>query len=284
MSEKYPWYAKPVLLESEIEGSYRRVSDKVGFSTSLSNICLYYKDHETGNVAFGKEFGRLSSSTDNLVMYADSDQQDTDADLFCVVFSSNDAVDANGDPLPIGIYVGENYTHSESGTDADRLFGLSGYSSVTDPNDLINVWIPVVRDDPVYKFLRDQSKSSVAAGTVITRRSLTSEKLYRIGYANRTTTQKDVEIPTLELVVHETKTGDVYALDKTATDIYKAYTNQHTVTLIGFDLVEYTLSSVVVNDPSISFTFAPVSGSHDALTFTASSSDPYPSRSGGGGK
>lgn len=186
MSEKYPWYAEPVLLENEIEGSYRRVSDKVGFSTSLSNISLYYKDHETGNVAFGKEFGRLSSSTDNLVMYADSDQQDTDADLFCVVFSSEDAVDANGDPLPIGIYVGENYTYSEGGTDADRLFGLSGYPSVTDPNDLINVWIPAVKDDQVFTFLENQKNTSVAAGTAIhTKTKDPNFRLGRIGYANR---------------------------------------------------------------------------------------------------
>ena len=278
MSEKYPWYTEPVLLENKIEDSYRQVSDKVGFSTSLNNICLYYKNHETGNVAFGKEFGRLPSSTDNLVMYADSDQQDAIPDLFCVVFPSNDAVDANGDPLPIGIYVGENYTHSESGTDADRLFGLSGYSSVTDPNDLINVWVPPIVDDPVYQFLRDQSKSSVPAGTTITRRSKTADKLYRIGYANRTTTQKDVEIPTLELVVHEGKSGDNYVLDKTANDIYTAYTDQYTVALIGFDSIEYTLSSVAVDDPNASFTFTPVSGSHEALTFTASSPDSHPSR------
>lgn len=274
MSYAYEWYDDVVINGVTRQGSiYRKVSDTVKISSSVSPVYIYNRSNETGEISEATSKNKDANSTSNVVFYG-SNTTAVGPVIICVWFESDDARYGAGDRLPIGMYLSESTFMAQS-----RIYGLSDSTGVTDFDSLINVWVPPIVDDPVYQFLRDQSKSSVAAGTVITRRSLTSEKLYRIGYANRTTTQKDVEIPTPELVVHETKTGDVYALDKTAHDIYKAYTNQHPVTLIGFNMAEYTLSSVV-DDPYASFTFTPVSGSYGALKFTASSPDSYPSRSG----
>lgn len=277
MSCAYEWYDDVVINGVTRQGStYRKVSDTVKISSSVSPVYIYTRSNETGEISVTASKNKDANSTSNVVFYG-SNTTSVGPVIICVWFESNDARYGAGDKLPIGMYLSESTFMAQS-----RIYGLSDSTGVTDFDSLINVWVPPIIDDPVYQFLRDQSKSSVPAGTTIIRRSKTADKLYRIGYANRTTTQKDVEIPTLELVVHETKTGSDYVLDKLASEIYTKYTNQYAVTLIGFDLVEYTLSSVAVDDPSISFTFAPVSGSHEALTFTASSSVPYPSRSGGG--
>lgn len=267
------------------DGVYYRVKDKVELSPSVENYYCFAKGETT---AFASCDFAAGDAANSYTVYLPSGSSLTVPAMFFVRFQDEQITGIDRDSgeekqLPAGLYVDKHYLDVLN-TVPFGMYGIASANTVTNPDGLYIMWVPPVVDDPVYKFLKDQSKSSVPAGTTIIRRSKTADKLYRIGYANRTTTQKDVEIPTLELVVHETKTGDVYALDKTATDIYKAYTNQYAVTLIGFDSVEYTLSSVVVNDPSISFTFAPVSGSHEALTFTASSSNPYPSRSGGGGK
>lgn len=268
------------------DGVYYRVKDKVELSPSVETYYFFAKGETTSFASCAFAAGDAANS---YTVYLPAGSTLSVPAMFFVRFQDEQITGIDVDSgevtqLPTGLYVGKHELDVNS-TVPFGMYGIASASTVTNPDGLYIMWVPPVVADPVYKFLKDQSKSSVAAGTVITRRSVASEKLYRIGYANRTTTQKDVAISAGELVVHEIASGiSNYVLDKTANDIYMAYTNKYAVTLIATTSTKYVLASADVDDPSASFTFAPVSGSYDALTFTANSPDAYPSRVGGGGK
>lgn len=262
---------------------YYRVKDKVELSPSVENYYFFAKGETTSFASCDFAAGDAANS---YTVYLRSTSTLPTMVMFFVHFQDEQITGIDMDSgeenqLPTGLYVRKSELDVND-TVPFGMYGIASASTVTNPDGLYIMWVPPVVTDPVYKFLKDQSKSSVAAGTMITRRSLTSEKLYRIGYANRTTTQKDVVIPTTELVVHEALSGSNYVLDKIANDIHTAYTNKYAVTLIGTNSVKYVLTSADVDGSRSSFTFNPVSGADPALTFIASSPESYPFRPHGG--